>query len=124
LAQRGAAAAGAAEVQPPSKRARAGPSATSVGNALVGREVRKEFVGFGVYTGVVKQYRPKKHWWVVQYTDGDTEELDRDGLDAVLVPVQAGKKQKVASTAAAEAAPEGAAAPEQPPAAAPRHLPA
>lgn len=43
---------------------------------FVGRTVRKEFKGFGCFTGTVKSYSPSSGLFEVVYEDGDSEELN------------------------------------------------
>ena len=50
------------------------PSRASVG-LLVGRCVEKHFDGHGVFSGRVKKYNAAHSWYLVEYEDGDTEEL-------------------------------------------------
>lgn len=43
---------------------------------FVGRTVRKEFEGLGVFSGIVRSYDPSSGFFEVVYDDGDSEELD------------------------------------------------
>ena len=54
------------------------------GCALVGRTVSKEFEG-EMFAGRVKSFDPKVEWYRVVYSDGDKEEMELDGLAAILV---------------------------------------
>ncbi|GKV16575.1 hypothetical protein SLEP1_g27197 [Rubroshorea leprosula] len=43
---------------------------------FVGKTVKKDFKGFGVFTGVVKSYDNSSGFFEIVYADGDSEELD------------------------------------------------
>ncbi|KAL4590649.1 hypothetical protein LXL04_003588 [Taraxacum kok-saghyz] len=51
---------------------------------FVGRTVRKEFKGFGVFSGVVKSYDSSSGFFEIGYEDGDSEEIDFSELAALL----------------------------------------
>ncbi|XP_066398241.1 DDT domain-containing protein PTM-like isoform X2 [Miscanthus floridulus] len=53
--------------------------------ALVGRAVRKAFPGYGTFAGVVESYDPGAGYFRVLYEDGDSEEVDADGMAEILV---------------------------------------
>lgn len=68
---------------------------------FVGRTVRKEFKGFGVFSGVVKSYDSSSGFFEIGYEDDDSEEIDFSELAALLEvdgvlmdhsPSQLGKK--------------------------------
>ena len=48
-------------------------------NFLIGREVRKEFKGFGVFNGVVSSFH-RETGFRVEYEDGDHEDLSEASL--------------------------------------------
>ncbi|KAG8079486.1 hypothetical protein GUJ93_ZPchr0007g5584 [Zizania palustris] len=52
---------------------------------LVGRAVRKEFPGFGVFSGVVESYDAGAGYFRVMYEDGDSEEVDMVEMAGILV---------------------------------------
>ncbi|KAG8099175.1 hypothetical protein GUJ93_ZPchr0013g34119 [Zizania palustris] len=52
---------------------------------LVGRAVRKEFPGFGVFSGVVEAYDDGVGYFRVLYEDGDSEEVDLAEMAGMLV---------------------------------------
>ncbi|XP_021998585.1 DDT domain-containing protein PTM [Helianthus annuus] len=52
---------------------------------FVGRTVRKEFEGFGVFSGVVKSYDSESGLFEIGYDDGDSEEIDLSELTVALV---------------------------------------
>ncbi|KAL6966592.1 hypothetical protein U1Q18_032374 [Sarracenia purpurea var. burkii] len=51
---------------------------------FVGRIVRKEFKGFGVFTGVVNSYDPSTGFFEIVYEDGDSEELELPEIASLL----------------------------------------
>ncbi|KAG5399706.1 hypothetical protein IGI04_014313, partial [Brassica rapa subsp. trilocularis] len=63
-------------------------SATTVGCGewLEGREVRKFFLG-QYYSGTVTKFDKSTGWYMVEYEDGDSEELDWSELEEVLLPM-------------------------------------
>ncbi|EOA25488.1 hypothetical protein CARUB_v10018827mg [Capsella rubella] len=56
------------------------------GEWLVGREVRKFFLGH-YYSGVVTKFDKQSGWYRVEYEDGDSEDLDWSELEEVLLPL-------------------------------------
>ncbi|KAF2924317.1 DDT domain-containing protein PTM [Oryza sativa Japonica Group] len=52
---------------------------------LVGRAVRKEFPGFGVFDGVVESYDAEAGYFRVMYEDGDSEEVELGEVVGLLV---------------------------------------
>ena len=65
----------------------AGKAATAAavdGLALVGRTVEKEFDG-EMFTGCVTGFDPKLAWYRVVYSDGDSERLEVDVLEGIIV---------------------------------------
>ncbi|KAL0668616.1 hypothetical protein Bca4012_031320 [Brassica carinata] len=63
-------------------------SAASIGCGewLEGREVRKFFLG-QYYSGTVTKFDKGTGWYMVEYEDGDSEELDWSELEEVLLPM-------------------------------------
>lgn len=55
-----------------------------VGAALVGAKVEKAFDG-EMYGGVVKSFDPKMNWYLIEYDDGDTEEMNIAELRRILL---------------------------------------
>ncbi|KAI3814186.1 hypothetical protein L1987_18934 [Smallanthus sonchifolius] len=51
---------------------------------FVGRRVRKEFKGFGVFSGIVKSYDSSSGFFEIGYDDGDSEEIDFSELTALV----------------------------------------
>ncbi|KAD3640268.1 hypothetical protein E3N88_29491 [Mikania micrantha] len=51
---------------------------------FVGRKLRKEFEGFGVFSGVVKSYDSSSGFFEIGYDDGDSEEIDLSELTALV----------------------------------------
>lgn len=51
---------------------------------FVGRKVRKEFEGYGVFSGVVKSYDSSSGFFEIGYDDGDSEEIDFPELAALM----------------------------------------
>ncbi|KAJ9699202.1 hypothetical protein PVL29_008014 [Vitis rotundifolia] len=51
---------------------------------FVGRPVKKEFHGFGIFSGLVKSYDPESGFFEVLYEDGDSEELEWSELALLL----------------------------------------
>ncbi|KAI3832452.1 hypothetical protein MKW92_037559 [Papaver armeniacum] len=56
------------------------------GEWLQGREVRKLF-GDEFYTGKVKKYDKEDGWYRVVYEDGDSEDLEWNELEEILLPL-------------------------------------
>ncbi|CAH2063725.1 unnamed protein product [Thlaspi arvense] len=56
------------------------------GEWLEGREVRKFFLG-RYYSGTVTKFDKETKWYMVEYEDGDSEELDWSELEEVLLPL-------------------------------------
>ncbi|XP_024012738.1 dirigent protein 17 [Eutrema salsugineum] len=56
------------------------------GEWLEGREVRKFFLG-QYYSGTVTKFDKDTGWYMVEYEDGDSEELDWSELEEVLLPL-------------------------------------
>ena len=52
----------------------------------LGRDVRKKFLGYGVFTGKVVSYNPESSLYGVEYDDGDYEELDKLKVQSMLLP--------------------------------------
>lgn len=63
---------------------------------FVGKRVRKEFLGFGVYTGIVKSYNSGSGLFEIVYEDGDSEELKFSQVASIL------EEQPAAAVSAAE----------------------
>lgn len=63
-------------------------SAGTVGSGewLEGRQVRKFFLG-QYYSGTVTKFDRETGWYMVEYEDGDSEELDWPELEEVLLPL-------------------------------------
>ncbi|KAF0907387.1 hypothetical protein E2562_015879 [Oryza meyeriana var. granulata] len=55
---------------------------------LVGRAVRKEFPGFGVFDGVVESYDAEAGYFRVMYEDGDSEEVELGEMAGMLIGEQ------------------------------------
>ena len=55
-----------------------------VGDALLGGKVEKDFDG-EMYAGVVASFDPAVNWYLVEYEDGDKEELTLNELRLILV---------------------------------------
>ncbi|KAK1439444.1 hypothetical protein QVD17_05262 [Tagetes erecta] len=51
---------------------------------FVGRKVKKQFEGFGVFSGVVKSYDSSTGFFEIGYEDGDSEEIDLSELTALV----------------------------------------
>ncbi|XP_024985187.1 DDT domain-containing protein PTM isoform X1 [Cynara cardunculus var. scolymus] len=51
---------------------------------FVGRTLKKEFRGFGVFSGVVKSYDSASEFFEIGYEDGDSEEIEFSELAALL----------------------------------------
>lgn len=51
---------------------------------FVGRTLKKEFKGFGVFSGVVKSYDSSSEFFEIGYEDGDSEEIEFSELAALL----------------------------------------
>ena len=58
----------------------------NLGEWLVGRDVRKWFMG-NYYSGKVTQYDKESGWYRVLYEDGDSEDLEWQELKEVLSPL-------------------------------------
>lgn len=54
--------------------------------AAVGRRLQKRFGG-ELYGGVVAEFLPARRWYLVQYDDGDAEDLAWEDLRALLLPL-------------------------------------
>ncbi|CAA7060654.1 unnamed protein product [Microthlaspi erraticum] len=63
-------------------------SSATVGSGewLEGRQVRKFFLG-QYYSGTVTKFDKESGWYMVEYEDGDSEELDWSELEEVLLPL-------------------------------------
>ncbi|XP_058085098.1 uncharacterized protein LOC131232696 isoform X2 [Magnolia sinica] len=64
------------------------------GSNMVGRKVHKLF-GRKKYSGEVISYDTENSWFKVLYEDGDEEDLEREELEAVLVPLNRDRKRPV-----------------------------
>lgn len=62
------------------------PVHSSLGEWLEGREVLKLFMG-RYYNGLVMQYDKQTGWFRVHYEDGDSEDLDWQELEEILLPL-------------------------------------
>ncbi|KAI3890900.1 hypothetical protein MKX03_033285 [Papaver bracteatum] len=62
---------------------------TGFGEWLQGREVRKLFED-EFYTGKVKKYDKEAGWYRVVYEDGDSEDLEWNELEEILLPLDIG----------------------------------
>ncbi|XP_033145939.1 dirigent protein 17 isoform X2 [Brassica rapa] len=62
------------------------PATVGCGEWLEGREVRKFFLG-QYYSGTVTKFDKGTGWYMVEYEDGDSEELDWSELEEVLLPM-------------------------------------
>ena len=51
---------------------------------FVGRPVKKEFQGFGIFKGLVKSFDPESGFFEILYEDGDSEELEWSELALLL----------------------------------------
>jgi len=52
----------------------------------LGRDVRKKFLGYGVFTGKVVSYNPDSSLYGIEYEDGDYEELGKLKVQSMLLP--------------------------------------
>ena len=52
----------------------------------LGRDVRKKFLGYGVFSGKVVSYNPESSLYRIEYEDGDYEELDKLKVQSMLLP--------------------------------------
>ncbi|CAD7699253.1 unnamed protein product [Ostreobium quekettii] len=68
------------------------------GDAFVGRQVRKRF-GRKFYAGKVTRYDPAVDWYLVEYEDGDSEEVGYEELVTIIKPQKSGAVKKGAKTA-------------------------
>ncbi|XP_039136807.1 DDT domain-containing protein PTM-like isoform X2 [Dioscorea cayenensis subsp. rotundata] len=50
---------------------------------LVGRTLKKEFAGFGTFTGVVESYDSAAGYFRIEYEDGDSEEVDFEEIGEI-----------------------------------------
>eukprot|EP01034_Spumella_vulgaris_P021852 gene21852-27924_t len=71
--------------QPSAVQIVAGGGIPTTEHPLIGRDVRKHFVGFGTFLGVVTQFDDP--YFMVEYSDGDREEMTLDILNSMLVPI-------------------------------------
>ncbi|KAF9595167.1 hypothetical protein IFM89_037596 [Coptis chinensis] len=51
---------------------------------LVGRTVKKEFLGLGILNGTIKSYDPVFKFFEIDYEDGDSEELELNEVVSIL----------------------------------------
>lgn len=51
---------------------------------FIGRTLKKEFQGFGVFTGIVQSYDESSKYFEIVYEDGDSEELDFEEVVSLL----------------------------------------
>ena len=54
---------------------------------FLGRIVSKDFPQYGHFMGKVTRVFPKTHWFEVEYSDGDKEDIDREHLEEILVEI-------------------------------------
>ena len=52
----------------------------------LGRDVRKKFLGYGVFARKVVSYNPQSSLYGIEYEDGDYEELDKLKVQSMLLP--------------------------------------
>jgi hypothetical protein len=94
-------------------RAAAAMAAVAEGAALVGSPLRKRF-GARTHAGTVQTYDAAEKYYLVQYDDGDTEELELYELQPLLVSPSGGAKSGGAKAWRSSAAAPGAASPASP----------
>ncbi|KAI3905562.1 hypothetical protein MKX01_036471 [Papaver californicum] len=52
---------------------------------LVGKAVKKEFLGFGIFTGIVRSFDPITRLFDIVYEDGDSEEMEFEEVSPIVV---------------------------------------
>lgn len=57
---------------------------------LVGRTIKKEFQGFGVFTGTLRSFDPSTGFFEILYEDGDSEELEFYEIASLLEGIAVG----------------------------------
>eukprot|EP00658_Telonema_sp_P-2_P050836 TRINITY_DN3886_c0_g1_i5.p1 TRINITY_DN3886_c0_g1~~TRINITY_DN3886_c0_g1_i5.p1 ORF type:complete len:530 (+),score=90.75 TRINITY_DN3886_c0_g1_i5:232-1821(+) len=57
------------------------------GYKYVGAKIQKDFEGYGVFSGIITTFDPQEQLWLVEYEDGDGEELDEAGVIAHMLGV-------------------------------------
>lgn len=62
---------------------------------FVGRKVKKEFRGFGVFTGTIQSYNESSKFYEIAYEDGDLEEVDVSEVASLLESDPGGKVGEV-----------------------------
>ncbi|KAL9458652.1 hypothetical protein AB3S75_007506 [Citrus x aurantiifolia] len=62
---------------------------------FVGRKVKKEFRGFGVFTGTIQSYDESSKFYEIAYEDGDLEEVDVSEVASLLESDRGGKVGEV-----------------------------
>ena len=62
-------------------------------DTLVGRNVRKNFPGHGMYRGEILSFDAPEQLYLIKYEDGDTEELSPDEVKAIILPVAEKRKE-------------------------------
>ena len=80
------------EEEPTSKRRRivtsddkSNESPLSPKNKTIGRSVKKVFEGYGTFKGTVKSYNKTRRVYMVEYEDGDSEEMSFNLLKEILL---------------------------------------
>lgn len=81
----------------------------TLGMDYVGRRVKKEFQGYGIFDGMVRSFDSSRGYYRIEYEDGDSEELElpdmasllvRDGVDGEeAVEGQGNKRRRVGDSA-------------------------
>ena len=62
-------------------------------DTLIGRNVRKNFPGHGMFRGEILSFDAPEQLYLVKYEDGDTEELSPAEVKAILLPVDNTQKE-------------------------------
>ncbi|KAI3846440.1 hypothetical protein MKX03_001890 [Papaver bracteatum] len=52
---------------------------------LVGKAVKKEFLGFGIFTGIVRSFDPISRLFSIVYEDGDSEEMEFEEVSPIIL---------------------------------------
>ena len=62
--------------------------------AYVGKRILKKFCGYGEFSGKITEYCPKLGLFMVEYEDGDKEELRQKEVDALIHRYERHSKKK------------------------------